>query len=50
MPQFRYVGTQEHLHVGPPVTVLNHGEVVWAATNPDPALFEPAGPDTDNDQ
>ena len=41
MPRFRYVGDHERIHPGPPVWVLSPGDVVDAAVNPDPALFEP---------
>jgi hypothetical protein len=40
MSRFRYLGNREHILLGPPIRVMSPGEVIDAATNPDPTMFQ----------
>jgi hypothetical protein len=45
MPHFRYVGTQERIHLDPAARMLDYGDIVAARNNPDPRYFELVEPD-----
>lgn len=45
MPHFRFIGTHERIHVGPPTRIIDYGDIVAARTNPDPRYFELVEPD-----
>ncbi|MDV6248077.1 hypothetical protein R1X32_09095 (plasmid) [Rhodococcus opacus] len=45
MSHYRYFGTHERIHLGPPVRMINYGDIVTARTNPDPRYFELVEPD-----